>query len=148
MVLRRAYTWHAPDICMSECTLPATITAGADNRSNPQALEKGSSMKWPLMGLMLQFASCLASCGGRIKLQWRPREENIEADESIFDSLQDAQAEFAELKAAQKLHTQKTVPTSKKQRSSWRRLHGSIPFLSSLTPRLRTGGFVWLVMSP
>ncbi|CAE7393573.1 unnamed protein product, partial [Symbiodinium pilosum] len=128
----------APDICVSECT----ITAGTDNRSNPQALEKGSSMKWPLMGLMMQFASYLASCGGRIKLQWRPREENIEADDltnsrfdrfdlslrvdvsfgdlpmSIFDSLQDAQAEFAELKAAQKLHTQKTAPTSKKQKLS------------------------------
>ena len=132
----------APDLRVSECILPATITAGTDNRSNPQALEKGSSMKWPLMGIMMQFASYLASCGGRVKLQWRSREENVEADDltnsrfgrfdlnltldvsfgdlpmSIFDSLQAAQAEFAELKAAQKLHTQKSAPTSKKQKLS------------------------------
>ena len=64
---------------MSECVLPAIITAGTDNRSNPQALEKGSSMKWPLMGILMQFSSHLAACGGRVKLQWRPREENVEA---------------------------------------------------------------------
>ena len=132
----------ASDLCVSACILPAIITAGTDNRSNPQALEKGSSMKWPLMGMMMQFASYLASRGGRVKLQWRPREENVEADDltncrfdhfdlslrldvsfedlpmSIFDSLQAAQAEFAELKAVQKSHAQKSAPTSKKQKLS------------------------------
>ena len=161
----------APDICLSECALPATITAGTDNRSNPQALEKGSSMKWPLMGIMMQFASYLASCGGRIKLQWRPREENIEADDltnsrfdrfdlsrrvdvsfgdlpmSIFDSLQDAQQSSPNSRRPRNF-TRKRLFRLPRSRSSRRRPRGSLPLLSSLTPRLRMGGFVWLVMSP
>ena len=127
----------APDLCVRECVLPAVITAGTDNRSNPQALKKGSSMKWPLIGLLMQFSSHLAACGGRVKLQWRPREENVEADDltnhrfgrfnlglrvgvsfedlpmSSFNALQAAQSEFIELKAGQK-----SLATSKKQKLS------------------------------
>ena len=162
----------APDICLSECALPATITAGTDNRSNPQALEKGSSMKWPLMGIMMQFASYLASCGGRIKLQWRPREENIEADDltnsrfdrfdlsrrvdvsfgdlpmSIFDSLFRMHRQSSPNSRRPRNFTHKRLFRLPRSRSSRRRPRGSLPLLSSLTPCLRMGGFVWLVMSP
>ena len=38
--------------------------AGADNRANPQALRKGDSVTWPLMGLMMQMADSLVDIGG------------------------------------------------------------------------------------
>ena len=66
-----AFVAFAPDLCVRECVFPAVIMAGTDSRSNPQALEKGLSMKWPLMGILMQFSSHLAACGGRVKLQWR-----------------------------------------------------------------------------
>ena len=99
-------------------------------------------MKWPLMGILMQFSSHFAACGGRIRLQWRPREENVEADDltnhrfdrfdmalrvdvsfdelpmSIFNALQAAHTEFIELKAGQKLLAQGSTPTSKKQKLS------------------------------
>ena len=132
----------APDLCVKESVFPAVVTAGTDNRSNPQALEKGSSMKWPMMGILMQFSSHMATRGGRIKLQWRPREENVEADDitnhrfdrfnsalrvevnfedlpmSIFNALQAAHTEFVELKAGQKSMAQGFAHASKKQKLS------------------------------
>ena len=64
------------------------IYAGTDNRSNPQALRKGGSVSWPLMGLMMQMADVLIDIGGKLRLHWRPREENQEADNltnEVFD---------------------------------------------------------------
>ena len=91
------------------------------------------------MGVLMQMSSYLASIGGRAKLQWRPREQNIEADDItncrfdrfdlglrlsaslrdypvlIFYSLQAAHSEFVEFKAKQRLRAPKPAPTSKKQ---------------------------------
>ncbi|CAE7254008.1 unnamed protein product [Symbiodinium microadriaticum] len=64
------------------------IYAGTDNLSNPQALKKGGSVSWPLMGLMMQMADVLIDIGGKLRLHWRPREENQEADNltnEVFD---------------------------------------------------------------
>ena len=153
----------ARDLCVRECVFPAVITAGTDNRSNPQALEKGSSMKWPLMGILMQFSSHLATCGGRIKLQWRPREENVEADDltnhrfgrfnlalrvevsfedlpmSIFNALQAARTEFVELKAGQKLLAQGFAPTSKKQKLSEKTAWLFPGFIPHHAPAARVG---------
>ena len=66
---------------------PRIDYAGTDNRANPQALKKGS-VSWPLMGLMMQMADVLVDVGGKLKLQWRPREENQETDDltnELFD---------------------------------------------------------------
>ena len=77
--------------------------------------------------------------GGRVKLQWRPREDDLancrfdrfdlglsveasfeDLPMPIFNALQAAQAEFVELKADQKLRAPKSAPTSnsKKQKLS------------------------------
>ena len=62
---------------------PAVVSAGTDNRAFPQAVDKGSSMTWPLMGILMQMSSHPASFGARLKPQWRPREENVEADDQL-----------------------------------------------------------------
>ena len=57
-------------------------------RANPQAIRKGGSGSWPLMGLMMQMSDSLIDIGGKLRLEWRPREENQEADNltnEIFD---------------------------------------------------------------
>ena len=124
----------------SGLVLPAIITAGTDNRSNPQALEKGSSLKWPLMGILMQFSTYLFTAGARLRLQWRPREENVEADDitnlrferfslcnrieaspdmlpmTIFDSMQSAHQDFEQARANQKLQNPVRVPATKKQK--------------------------------
>ena len=82
----------------------ATIYGGTDNRSNPQAEAKGSSTKWPLMGLLMQMSETLLHSNLRVKLQWRPREENTEADDltngdfSKFDMSLRRPVSFSDLK--------------------------------------------------
>ena len=118
------------------------IYAGTDNRANPQALRKGGSVTWPLMGLMMQMADSLIDIGGKLCLEWRPREENQEADDStneIFDcfdprkrvviqlgdiplelflSLQNAYTEFDQKRKEFKMVNPRRVRTSKKVKLS------------------------------
>ena len=132
----------APLTSLAGLVLPAIITAGTDNRSNPQAIAKGSSMKWPLMGILMQFTTYLFSAGARLRLQWRPREENVEADDitnlrferfslrnrieasldmlpmTIFDSMQSAYQDFEQARASQKMQNPVRVPATKKQKLS------------------------------
>ena len=130
----------APYISPAGVVLPAIITAGTDNRSNPQATTKGSSMKWPLMGILMQFSAYLYSAGSRLKLQWRPREENVEADDitymrferfslcnrvdasldalpmGIFNEMQMAYRDFELARSSQRLQNPVQAPVSKKQK--------------------------------
>ena len=118
------------------------IYAGTDNRANPQAIRKGGSGSWPLMGLMMQMSDSLIDIGGKLRLEWRPREENQEADNltnEIFDgfdpckrvaiqlgdlplelflSLQSAYAEFDQKRKEFKMVNPLRVRTSKKVKLS------------------------------
>eukprot|EP00439_Symbiodinium_sp_Y106_P005782 s7996_g1.t1 len=60
--------------------LRLVINAGTDNRSAPSIQQKGLSNKWPVQAIHMQMVSCLHSCHKICRLQWRPREENVEAD--------------------------------------------------------------------
>ena len=99
-------------------------------------------MKWPLMGILMQFSTYLFTAGARLRLQWRPREENVEADDitnlrferfslcnrveafldmlpmTIFDSMQSAYQDFEQARANQKLQNPARVPATKKQKLS------------------------------
>ena len=59
----------------------AEVSAGTDNQANPKLQAKGSSTKWPLMGILMQLTSYMHSSGLRVRLAWRPREQNTEADD-------------------------------------------------------------------
>ena len=86
MVALKAFGWLEEGGQMRDWT--TLIYAGTDNRANPQALRKGGSVTWPLMGLMMQMSDSLIDIGGKLRLEWRPREENQEADNltnEIFD---------------------------------------------------------------
>ena len=71
-----------------KANLSVEVCAGTDNRSTPAVQEKGSSAKWPLLAVHMQMAKSLFKRNKICRLQWRPREENQEADDltnGVFD---------------------------------------------------------------
>ena len=140
MAALKAFGWLEARSQMREWT--TLIYAGTDNRANPQAIRKGGSGSWPLMGLMMQMSDSLIDIGGKLRLEWRPREENQEADNltnEIFDgfdpckrvaiqlgdlplelflSLQSAYAEFDQKRKEFKMVNPLRVRTSKKVKLS------------------------------
>ena len=71
-----------------KANLSVEVCAGTDNRSMPAVQEKGSSTKWPLLAVHMQMAKSLFKRNKICRLQWRPREENQEADDltnGVFD---------------------------------------------------------------
>lgn len=75
----------------SECSqrqLTMSFTGGTDNKSNESLAKKRSSTKFPLMFIIMQVSHTLSKLGATMKLNWRPREQNQEADDltnSVFD---------------------------------------------------------------
>ena len=64
-----------------QVTYRVILDAGTDNKSAPQAQKKGHSTKWPLFGVLMQMVSMLARHNKLLRLSWRPREQNQEADD-------------------------------------------------------------------
>jgi hypothetical protein len=56
------------------------LRAGTDNIANDALTSKRSTTKWPLMLINMQLSSSLAKARLSLDLRWRPREENVEAD--------------------------------------------------------------------
>ena len=75
-------------------TFDAVLVGGTDNQATPQAQARGSSASWPLLGNLMQVTATLQPHGAQMKLVWRPRETNVEADDltnenfALFDSEQ------------------------------------------------------------
>ena len=61
--------------------LAVSLVGGTDNRSNEAVTKKGSTSKWPLLGIHMQLAHTLLKVSKRLRLRWRPRDENIWADQ-------------------------------------------------------------------
>ena len=69
--------------------IPICLPAVTDNRGNQFLLKKQSTTKWPLMLINMQLSHLLKKACLRLKLIWRPREENTLADQltnEVFDS--------------------------------------------------------------
>ena len=52
------------------------IQGSTDNKANDALSKKGSSTRWPLMLINMQYSHLLKQAGLRVNLQWRPRDEN------------------------------------------------------------------------
>lgn len=68
----------------SECAhrqLTLSFVGGTDNRSNESLARKRSSTKFPLMFVLMQLSHTLSRLNAVMKLNWRPREQNQEADD-------------------------------------------------------------------
>ena len=62
-------------------TFDLPLAAGTDNQLNESLSSKRSTTKWPLMAVNMQLSSSLARARLSLSLKWRPREQNVEADQ-------------------------------------------------------------------
>ena len=66
--------------CSFRDSFRVMVSAGTDNQSTPALQRKGITGNWPLMPLHMQVATTLQRAGKALKLTWRPRDTNTEAD--------------------------------------------------------------------
>ena len=57
-----------------------SICGGTDNSSTASLQKKGSSTKWPLMGIQMACTAALRKVNKQLTLQWSPRDENTLSD--------------------------------------------------------------------
>lgn len=74
-----AFDWVAKDRCRKALTI--SLAGGTDNRANDSLTIKRATTKWPLMAINMQLSAALARARLSLRLRWRPREENVEADD-------------------------------------------------------------------
>ena len=74
-----AFGWLAKDRCRKPLTI--SLVGGTDNRANDALTVKRATTKWPLMAINMQLSTALAKARLSLRLRWRPREENVEADD-------------------------------------------------------------------
>jgi len=79
LVALHVFGWLAPK--RNRKTLDLALTAGTDNQSNEALSSKRSTTRWPLMAVNMQLSSSLARARLSLSLKWRPREQNVEADQ-------------------------------------------------------------------
>eukprot|EP00439_Symbiodinium_sp_Y106_P051504 s3800_g6.t2 len=61
-------------------TIRTSVCGGTDNSSTAKLQKKGSSTKWPLMGIQMACAAAFRKVNKQLTLQWRPRDENTLSD--------------------------------------------------------------------
>ena len=79
LVALHAFGWL--DHSKERKALDVVLSAGTDNRANEALSAKRSTTRWPLMAVNMQMSSALARARLSLALRWRPREENVEADQ-------------------------------------------------------------------
>eukprot|EP00435_Cladocopium_sp_Y103_P002248 s5620_g1.t1 len=126
-------------------TAEVFIMAGTDNQSNEFLSFKRSTTRWPLMLVNMQLSALLSRCKLGLRLKWRPREENTNADAltnkefssvesnkrimveysdlplALLHRLCETQSNFAEMKAAAKAAKQAGggVKKRKHEKTPW-----------------------------
>ena len=76
------------DTFSANTTFECTIFAGTDNRSNESLTKSSATTRWPLMLVNMQLSHLLMKAGVRLSLRWRPRDQNVLADDltnEVFD---------------------------------------------------------------
>ena len=65
-----------------------SLCGGTDNQANDSLSTKRSTTKWLLMLINMQLSSALSKARLNLRLRWRPREENVEADQLTNESFE------------------------------------------------------------
>ena len=79
LVARGTFGWLEADA--NRRTLAISLFGGTDNRANDALTLKRATTKWPLMAINMQLSAALSRSRLSLRLRWRPREENTEADD-------------------------------------------------------------------
>ena len=74
-----AFGWLTADRHRKSLTI--AFCGGTDNKANESLTIKRATTKWPLMAINMQLSSALSKSRLSLRLKWRPREENTEADD-------------------------------------------------------------------
>ena len=74
--------------------LQRVVKGGTDNQACDYVVQKGSSTKVPLCFVVMQLAQTLGRRNLLLQLDWRPREQNQEADDLTNLRFQDFEAEL------------------------------------------------------
>ena len=91
LVALQVFGWFSPS--KDRKSIELQLVGGTDNRANEALTVKRSTTKWPLMAVNMQLSSSLAKSRLGLLLKWRPREENVEADEltnEVFSSFEES----------------------------------------------------------
>ena len=70
-------------------SLSMVLVGGTDNRANEALSSKRATTKWPLMAVNMQLSSALARARIYLNLSWRPREQDVEADDLTNEKFDD-----------------------------------------------------------
>ena len=73
--------------------LGITLVAGADNQSNEALMVRASTTRWPLVLVNMQLSEKLMTAGVKLVLRWRPRDQNVLADELTNENFEHVEAE-------------------------------------------------------
>ena len=87
LVALEAFGWLARDRCRKSLTI--SLAGGTDNKANDALTVKRATTKWPLMAINMQLSTALAKARLSLRLRWRPREENVEADDLTNERFSD-----------------------------------------------------------
>eukprot|EP00435_Cladocopium_sp_Y103_P011890 s182_g3.t1 len=82
-----AFGWLKEDRCRK--TVGISLSSGTDSKANEALTVKKATTKWPLMAINTQLSALLARARLVLTLQWRPREENGEADDLTNERFDD-----------------------------------------------------------
>ena len=83
LVALHCFDWLVPQNQRRSATI--ALAAGTDNQANQFLSIKRSSTRWPLMAVNMQLSAALSKARLSLRLKWRPREENQEADDLTND---------------------------------------------------------------
>ena len=73
--------------------LGITLVAGTDNQSNESLMAKASTTRWPLVLVNMQLSEKLMAAGVKLVLRWRPRDQNVLADELTNENFANVEAD-------------------------------------------------------
>ena len=79
LVALYAFGYLAPS--SRRASIKLWIQGGTDNKSIDHLAKKNSTTRWPLTLINMQLSHLLMRAGLRVKLAWRPRDENTLADD-------------------------------------------------------------------
>ena len=73
--------------------LGITLVAGTDNQSNESLMAKASTTRWPLVLVNMQLSEKLMAAGVKLVLRWRPRDQNVLADDLTNENFANVEAD-------------------------------------------------------
>ena len=93
LVALHCFGYLSDDAQRSRRCVEVWLQAGTDNLSIDYLMRKSSTTRWPLTLVNMQLSDRLMASGLRLTLRWRPRDENVLADDLTNERFTDFKME-------------------------------------------------------